>query len=389
MLAEQGRGGLQLEAAAVEEEGGSRVGEASGLGVLRLDEVAPRLQVWVVEGVHRRVDRRARDPVLLGLFHRLLLAVLGQPGEEVEVELVLDFGPGEDHRVLEAGLVLELGLAEQVDVTRPAGRWGHRHADIAVRAGVEADGKGGGEHDVADGHVAGVLVADEGRHAAVGAAHGDLGDGKVDGLAGAGAALVHRRRHNRRRGAGAGLSLHQQVGGLERRAVELPAAVHLAGEGVHRHVDGLPVPVGAGLAEVADRAQHDAGVDRGEVVVGEAEALLHRGGEVLHHDIGAEDEVVEDGPAGVGGEVESDRLLVGVEVEEEARFIGMGNVAGKGAVGAGGVAGPGAFDLEHVGAVVGEHLGAVGPSDVPGEVEDVETRDWLHRDEVPFGFRRA
>ena len=83
-----------------------------------------------------------------------------------------------------------------------------------------------------------------------------------------------------------------------------------------------------------------------------------------------------------------DFLLV-LRWRKRPRFIGVGDVAGKGAVGAGRIAGPGALDLEHVGAVVGEHLGAVGPGDVPGEVEDVETRDWLHRDEVPFGFRRA
>ena len=71
------------------------------------------------------------------------------------------------------------------------------------------------------------------------------------------------------------------------------------------------------------------------------------------------------------------RLLV-LRCRKIPEASGIGLVVAKRAVGAGGVAGAGAFDLQHVRPVVREELRAIGPGDMPGEVQDFEAREWLH-----------
>ena len=82
-------------------------------------------------------------------------------------------------------------------------------------------------------------------------------------------------------------------------------------------VGGL-VGVGALLAEAADRDVDDAGRDRADGGLVEAEPLDHAGPEVLHEHVGAGGQPLDDVGALRGLEVDGERALVAVEVEELA-----------------------------------------------------------------------
>ena len=73
-------------------------------------------------------------------------------------------------------------------------------------------------------------------------------------------------------------------------------------------------------------------------------------------------------------EIEGDAPLVGVQEQEEAALLRVRNVTGKGAEGAGVVAGAGPLNLDDVGPVVGQELGAVRPRYPVGQVYDAQVR---------------
>ena len=94
--------------------------------------------------------------------------------------------------------------------------------------------------------------------------------------------------------------------------------------------------------------------------------------EVLDDDVGLGGEVADLGCVGGVGGVKDAGALVRVQVEEEAGALGMRFIAGEGAEAAEGTA-VGGFELEHVGAVVGEELGRIGAGDLAGEIEDADS----------------
>src|SRR5262249_23856941 len=103
-----------------------------------------------------------------------------------------------------------------------------------------------------------------------------------------------------------------------------------------------------------------------EVLVVDAETLLHVGAEILDHHVGLPHHSPERGEPRLGLEVEGDRALVAVQVLE------VGTVARA----AGGVAGPfqlgRRLNLDDVGAPVGELAHAGRARAYPGQVQDGE-----------------
>ena len=113
-----------------------------------------------------------------------------------------------------------------------------------------------------------------------------------------------------------------------------------------------------------------------ECPVIEAQPIGDALAEVLHEDVGLRDELVDDLFRPVLLQIEGDALLVAIRRLE----VGVGHVRDvqtrHDEDTAAGIAADALFDLDHFGAEVGEHLGAVGASNGQAEVED---RDALER----------
>ena len=126
-----------------------------------------------------------------------------------------------------------------------------------------------------------------------------------------------------------------------------------------------------GLAVAGDAAQHDARVARGQGLVAEAEARHHARTKAFDDHVGGFDQAQEQrAPFGVL-EVQAQAALVAVDdLVEPAR------VAAHRAHGARVVAGAGVFDLDDVGAVIGEVLGGQGAGEEAGEIEDAHALEW-------------
>ena len=129
--------------------------------------------------------------------------------------------------------------------------------------------------------------------------------------------------------------------------------------------------VGAGLAIAGDAAQHDARVALGQHLVAEAEARHHARAKAFDDDVGGLDQAQEQrAPFGLL-EVQAQAALVAVDdLVEPAR------VAAHRAHGARVVAGAGVFDLDDVGAVIGQMLGGQGAGKEAGEIEDAHALEW-------------
>ena len=89
------------------------------------------------------------------------------------------------------------------------------------------------------------------------------------------------------------------------------------------------------------------------------------------------------------GDIDGDRLLVAVGAQIERVVVvrlALGVVQVGRAEGAGVVAAAGAFDLDHLGAEIGQHLRRQGASEHPRQVENFDARKWQSRHELPPNF---
>ncbi len=181
--------------------------------------------------------------------------------------------------------------------------------------------------------------------------------------------LADARAQRHHRGEGADQPGHL-VGQRDRRqqrlAVGLPAE---RGQPAHRFGDrGEPRPVRVRpvLTEPGDARDHQRW-SAGEQHVGpEPEALERAGAEVLDEHVGLGDQAQEHLAVGVGLQIERDRPLVAVdELPPQAAavaWVAPGHVAQR-------VTAVGSFDLDDVGAEVGEVAGAVRAGEHRREVE--------------------
>jgi len=133
----------------------------------------------------------------------------------------------------------------------------------------------------------------------------------------------------------------------------------------------LVVAIWAGLAEGGDGCHHQAGVDFAEVVVIQPQLRHSTWGVILHQYVGVLDKAEEDVFAGGGMQVQGDPLLAGVEIQEQAAAFGVGLIVEE----RGQVPRRVTFrrlDLYHLGAEVGQQLGAVGAGYQLAQLDDLD-----------------
>ena len=134
-------------------------------------------------------------------------------------------------------------------------------------------------------------------------------------------------------------------------------------EHLHDLVKGGPVPVGPG-EESLERAVDEAGVASGELLVSESDRFHLSDTEVLEEDVGGVDELEDAVTVGRLGDIELDAVLVAVERGEQPGS-GPGQVPGL-------VAGPAGFDLDDLGAEVGQDHPAARAHDHMRELDDTD-----------------
>jgi hypothetical protein len=140
-------------------------------------------------------------------------------------------------------------------------------------------------------------------------------------------------------------------------------------------VAGAPA-LGAVVPEPADREEDETGVELVEPLGREAEAVEHPGAEVLDEHVGVDDESAQHLGTVVGLEVEGHRLLVAVAGEEVRRHRLVVGPDERRAPPAGLVSAVGVLHLDDPRPHVGEHHGAVGSGEGPGEVDDDDVVEW-------------
>ncbi len=148
----------------------------------------------------------------------------------------------------------------------------------------------------------------------------------------------------------------------------LPVRLMTAAHGLSDHLEAVIGRVGALTAEPLDRRRDDARVEAGQRLVPKPETLHRAGAEVLDHDVGLLDHVLEHLAAARGFEIERHAPLVRVHQTEEDR------------VHVGPLTEPTArsltrrwLDLDDLGAEPGQGLGAAWSCFVLGEVENADT----------------
>ena len=140
-------------------------------------------------------------------------------------------------------------------------------------------------------------------------------------------------------------------------SVGLPGDAHHPARRLRDHVEGTEIRVRAVVRESLDLGEDAARVDGPDLVPAEPELLDGAGREVLHHHVRPPDEPAKEPPARLGLEVAGDRALVRVEKDEVER-VHVGPLGDREPPG---VPPPGLLDLDHVGPVPGQRLGAGRP----------------------------
>ena len=139
----------------------------------------------------------------------------------------------------------------------------------------------------------------------------------------------------------------------------------------------LNARVRAGGAEAGVRHVDDVGLDRPQLLVGEAHAREHAGGEVLGDHVGDGDELAQQLLAALGAQVERDPELLDVVVVEAATDLDAAPVVDERRRAAHDVPRPLAhrvLDADHLGAERGEEPGRPGARELAAEVADAEVR---------------
>src|SRR5665213_2567536 len=163
---------------------------------------------------------------------------------------------------------------------------------------------------------------------------------------------------------------------LDRLAAGQAGDPHHAAHGLGDHVIGRPVEVrtvaGARVAEAADGGIDQLRMQRRQGLVGQAQPVHHPDAEVFDDDVELRDQRLDQLDPFRGFQVDAQALLAAVDRLEIAGIavLGIGLVEGTGV--ARQVAAVQALDLDHLGAQVGEVLGAEGPGQRLGEVQDLQ-----------------
>ena len=187
------------------------------------------------------------------------------------------------------------------------------------------------------------------------------------------ARAADHRRQDGDHGVKACGDVAQGLAHLQGLAAVLAGRVHPAGHGLHDDVIGRQFRRRPRLAEARDRADHETRVPLPQAFRAQAQPLGHAGTEVLHHHVaGARDSAGERLPVG-RLEVDDDRFLAPVRQREQGGFA-----VPEGADVAVIVA-LRRFQLDDLGAQVGQDRGGEGPRQHPRQVKDAQTVQRLHR----------
>jgi hypothetical protein len=132
------------------------------------------------------------------------------------------------------------------------------------------------------------------------------------------------------------------------------------------------VGVGSGLAEAGAHRIDDARIDFLAVLVAQAQALHDAGTEVVGDHVGVGDQRLHQVHLCRVAQVDFHAALVAVQAAEDRVVLAGNRVEGRAAQ----VARALALDLDHVGAVVGEHLRAHRPHHDLGEIDHAHALEW-------------
>ncbi|MDZ7702579.1 MAG: hypothetical protein U5J98_11260 [Halobacteriales archaeon] len=261
-----------------------------------------------------------------------------------------------------AGVLGQLGPVDRLAELRPELLVGAGDVQVAVGRGVGLVRR---EHGVLRAHPLG-LLADERLASLLGEPRqGSVVHPELDPLA-----LARRRPAvERADDAEGGPHRGDEVGGgqpnLRRLAALRPGDGHDPARPLHEEVVAGTLAPGAGLAERGDRAVDDRVVVLPDVVVADAEPIGRAGPVVLDEDVRLGGEVVQRLPGLVGLEVQLDAPLAVVHRPEVGRLAAVGGRDAGPLVALGVdegrpgvpvvVADLGPLDLDHLGALVGEH----------------------------------
>jgi hypothetical protein len=91
--------------------------------------------------------------------------------------------------------------------------------------------------------------------------------------------------------------------------------------------------------------------------------------EILDQDVGAFQHLHQNGAPALGSKIEPDRALVAVDADEIGRILAMERRSPVAHLVAGG-----RLDLDHVGAVIGEDLRAIGAAEHAREIDHAQSR---------------
>src|SRR6185437_12022052 len=160
----------------------------------------------------------------------------------------------------------------------------------------------------------------------------------------------HDHRHAMRDAVLALVLAHQPCVGLQHR--------------VHRR----PLAERAGLAEAGDGHIEEARLARRHLLVVETQPLDHARPEAFEEHVGALEQPPHDVLAGLALEIDGDAALAEIADDRVGRVAAVAHPEG-----ARPVAVADALDLDHVGAMLGEQHGAIGPGDALAEVDDLQS----------------
>ena len=131
-----------------------------------------------------------------------------------------------------------------------------------------------------------------------------------------------------------------------------------------------------------DRAIDQPRIGRRDRRIVEAEFLHHAAGEILHHHVGLRDQFARNLQRRRVGEIERDTALVAIEAEKRRALAADFRVLIVPRI----VAAIRVFDLDHLGAEIGQRLRTGGSGDNPGEVDNQQT---IEGRRFALGARRA
>ena len=162
--------------------------------------------------------------------------------------------------------------------------------------------------------------------------------------------------------------------GNGRETVGVAGGPRQAGYLLHRRREPGTVPPRAVQAETGHAHHDDARVGGRQVLIGQSELFHDPRREVLHDDIRGGHQAEDEVPAAVIRQVEGDASLVQIgRLEDGPLLVPLVHGGVDPNAEAHGVRMPGRFDLDHVRAQGGQILGAHGPGQEGGEVDDPHT----------------